>query len=298
LESEKPSSLWSLALLGALFSIFGLLAWLKIKPVDAKTKEKHPRKNAGHEKKPLSPVVTNKLEAVEPLTDKNGTEHKRHKVHPYLKFGVSVLTLFAVIWYACEARKQRVTMDNTFRQVANQTTLMRQQLAGTQGAIIDQSRLMPGMNAQKEAQIIFANFGHVNAHVSATISVIRLLPDGIEKLLNRDDFTNLMAPGFDSKSLAPLTRTYNVSEVEGGFTKDDFKAIEADTPKQVLVMKGKYTWDDGFGTTYSNVPFCFSWMSHPAVTFASGTSEGAGGGFTPCNTWDLARKGVTSAQKR
>jgi hypothetical protein len=37
-------------------------------------------------------------------------------------FVVNVLTLLAVVWYACEARKQRIAMDNTFDEVKKQTT--------------------------------------------------------------------------------------------------------------------------------------------------------------------------------
>ncbi len=54
----------------------------------------------------------------------------------YTRVALEVLTLAAVIWYACEARKQRVAMDKTFGQVQQQTTLMRQQIVGTQAAFL------------------------------------------------------------------------------------------------------------------------------------------------------------------
>jgi hypothetical protein len=91
---------------------------------------------AAHEENPLSPVVANELVTIEATTDKSDSGQKVRRVHPYLKFGVTVLTLLAVVWYAYEANEQRVAMDHTLHEAQHQTTLMQQQVEGTTGAMI------------------------------------------------------------------------------------------------------------------------------------------------------------------
>ena len=132
-ETKPPSCsqivLWSLAALGFLASVSGLSALLKNQPINDQADEKHPGDTPAREEQPWSPPV-------EAKTDNNDAQQTVRKVHPYLKFGVNVLTLLAVVWYASEARKQRVTMDSTFKQVQQQTNLMQQQVEGAMAAII------------------------------------------------------------------------------------------------------------------------------------------------------------------
>jgi hypothetical protein len=187
LESDKHTSLWPVALLA---SALGLCAWLKIKPIDPKPEEKYPRENRPHEKKPVPPTGVMESKTIKTETHKNGTQPKRGKVHPYLKVGVNVLTLVAVTWYACEAKKQRVAMEDTFKEVQKQTTLQRQQLIGTQGATIEAEIEATASDA---VHFLLVNHGLVTAnalHVKAEASKVRFTPaygtiEGPELLFSR-----------------------------------------------------------------------------------------------------------------
>jgi hypothetical protein len=182
------------------------------------------------------------------------------------------------------------SFTKTLGQMQAQTTIARQQLVGTQAAIIEE----PVIQIDTESvgapviQVVFQNRGHVTGYVSGSVDVIRVHRDGTEVTLNRGDFLN--GPALAQMA---LVKAYPFIGVKSGFTIpewENMRDLRFLTPRQFFVVKGKYSYNDGFDDIHADIPFCFSWLTHPAVTNSFGTGEGAGAGFQQCDRWEYLRK--------
>lgn len=240
LKSEKePYSLWPLTLLGILISFFGLFARVKIKPVNAETEEKYPRDNATHKEKPLPSIVTKELGTAKAKAEKNDAQFKRGKIHPYLKFGVNVLTLLAVAWYANEARRQRVAMEETLSEVQKQTPLMQQQVEGATAAIITKQFRITWPTKQAYLSVILDNRGRVigsDIHGGFHLAEISL-PD-LRVVSNALPNWEFSIPEMGPSPDLPMERgTYlNISQEE----------LKGRPMPRAIKLTGTFTYSNGF----------------------------------------------------
>jgi hypothetical protein len=220
------------------------LAWLKIKPVDPKTEDKCPNNDARHENESVKPTDTPELNTIGTKPDQNETQATTGKVHPYLKFGVNVLTLLAVIWYACEARKQRVTMDNTFNEAHQQTILLQQQVEGATAAVITKQ---PTVSWPDRAYIsvILNNRGKTIAtDIHADLRLDRIsLPD--EKVIGGlPGFSFAISELRPDPEDTPITRGVHLNILQNEFTR---------TMQQAIKITGTFTYFNGFRTKPESV---------------------------------------------
>jgi hypothetical protein len=88
------------------------LAYLKIKPIDANVAQNHSKQTPDETPQAVAPINTGQLRMPEVDSNKSA-DTKRAKVPDLLKFVVNFLTLLAVVYYASEARKQRVATEET-----------------------------------------------------------------------------------------------------------------------------------------------------------------------------------------
>jgi hypothetical protein len=242
-ETKPPScaqiALWSLALLGFLASVSGLSAPLKNKPINDQADEKHPGDTPAREERPWSPLL-------EANADQNDARQNGRKAHPYLKFGVNVLTLLAVVWYAWEARQQRVTMDNTFKQVQQQNNLMQQQVEGAMAAIITKQFRITWPK-QAYLSVILDNRGRViGSDIYAGFQVTEVsLPAGkdLGKALPKWEFSiPAIAPAPD----LPLERGVYLN-----IPQEALKGI--DGMPRALKLTGTFTYFNGFHNNLESV---------------------------------------------
>jgi hypothetical protein len=79
-----------------------------------------------------------------------------------------------------------------------------------------------------------------------------------------------------------------------GFSAADFRSIIEDTPVPILQVSGSYSWDDGYGTEYSD-RFCYSWLAHPWYIRKAGRPTdkpqpiNGSAEFVTCETWKRER---------
>jgi hypothetical protein len=286
MESDKPISPWPMALLGILVYVSAWLSYLKIKPINPKTKENYPHDNARHESKPLTPVLTNELKTIKPESDKPNTHKKRKKVHAYLKFGINVLTLLAVVWYACEARKQRVAMDRTFHQVQQQTTLMRQELIAHSAAVIDVSPRLTGFSAGgTDLRMEFPNSTRATAiNVRGEYQILKQsLPTGKQIGKSQTAVINFPDLGPTDPVVGPAFKPdedkLNLSEKE----IDDIYNV-----RLTVTVKGSIHYWNGFDTTHKD--FCFSFYQYNLKTRSGKDCSSGGGQFLLCESYPSVLK--------
>jgi hypothetical protein len=256
---------------------------LQIKSVYSQIKEVNSNSDIGKTPEIPAPRIAPELAVPETVSHQEKSRTKRNKVPDWLKFFVNLATLTAVIWYACEARKQRVAMDNTFTQIQQQTTLMRQQLVGTQGAIIEPS--IPTWNEiRQEVSLTFAN-----RNQNGVTGKIR----AFKALLQRKTW-----PG--NKPIGTAI-PYDVPDVtlqrggQWGYQKHlpwPLSPTIKDTSKwpgtEYVTFEGSYVYENGFGDL---VPFkfCFLWLpiwsehvpSHPEIGANGGQWSGGAEGCPP-----------------
>src|SRR5271166_2012265 len=155
-----------MALLGILVSALSLFAYLRIKPANNQTKEVNATQDSDHTPRGTAPILASKSIKPETVSHQADATHKRRKVPDWLKFLVNVLALMALVWYAWEAKRQRVAMDKTLN-------LQTQQLANTQAAIVRVNGIglgpIPQIGKVIEISLEFRNEGidiasNVNVH--------------------------------------------------------------------------------------------------------------------------------------
>jgi hypothetical protein len=194
--------------------------------------------------------------------------YKEYRQQVHLKWG-TWFAFGAAIVYAGVAAYQAGLMNRTYNEIQKQTaaaqsaakaaqeqaTLMRQQLVGTQAAVLF---LQPwGINSDGTGKITFLNRGAVFGHVSGNIEVARLL--GREKYtLTKTQFSNLLIPPYTRSDVPPPPPVrYSVIGMKHGFTVPEIKAIDTDTPMPVLIMQVSWSYDNGFGDVGSRKA-CYS----------------------------------------
>lgn len=274
---------WPAALLCTLVSVFGLLSWLKIKPVDSQAKEVSPNKNASYAPKESALILTSKLSISKAVPHQEGTAKVRYKVPGWLKFVINFLTLIAVGWYAYEARKQRVAMENTFNQVQQQTTLMRQQLIGSQAAVVSlngngtlSTTPMPLVDTNAIISIGLKNDGHVIANAISMKLKVQVLSLANNKLIGPQWPCDFAIP-----VLAPGPAAYRACHVSG-LSSEDLRLISE--LKRTIAIDGNYSYENGFGEIKTE-PMCFRY-SPQVKTPKHGTEEA---GVFNCEGFNVMR---------
>jgi hypothetical protein len=119
------------------------------------------------------PLLRVKAECDTPQAEQR-EDRTRYKRNLWVQILLTIgtwLAFCAAAYYAHVARSQRDTMNNTFGQVKEQTTILRQQLIGTQAAVIRLDQPNWG-NSKLTASI--SNDGAVNAiHVNMMAEVLK-----------------------------------------------------------------------------------------------------------------------------
>jgi hypothetical protein len=279
-SSRAQSSPSLLGLLGILASVFALFAWLKVKPIDPQTKEVNSNKNTGHTPQKPAPVLASESCIPKTVCHQEEAATERRKVPDWLKFVVNVLTLAAVTWYACEARKQRVAMDHTFEQVQKQTTLQRQQLVGTQGAVVTLNGTPVWDTENQRLTVNVVNRGGVTGMITSFRAILQRkrlrdqTPIGDPVTMQIYNREMPKAEGVDlGKGLPwPLPQVKDQRKWPGD---------------EIVTMSGQYSYTNGFDDTISH-DFCFLWIPpwnlQPPIQGAPSSGGQWQGGTQGCPT--------------
>jgi hypothetical protein len=184
--------------------------------------------------------------------------------------GFIVLCVYAffTLGIYCANQKAADAAHDTLGEIQKQTTLMRQQLVGSQGATVRVEQPSWEPSPSSKITIALSNNGVVNAiHVNLSGELFSArLPSGnkIGKPIEIQivDAAIESKRGYsDSKQVPWLPPTVELEKWPG------------DT---VFFFKGSFTYDNGFGDVSKPEAFCFMWLPKWNVAY-KGMGNGAGG---------------------
>lgn len=219
---------------------------------------------------------------IEPPPQGHGEScHCRPDQTPWWKVILEVAALFTVICYTIAAYRQADTMNKTYGEIRKQTcaaqksakavsdqaTLLRQQMIGTQAAVIN-----PQGPQWTPSGMVFelGNIGHViSPNATLNFRVIRS---------TFPDMRPLGSPQYYSEKIPQI--------MVGGWSKPypiPQPALDISSQKDTLTINGVLNFDNGFGERFEK-SFCISYIGRYSAKVGDGVENG-GGGFWPCETF-------------
>jgi len=222
-------------------------------------------------------------------------EHKRDKVAKFLKKwtpivigAATIILLTATVIFTKkqwkQMRREADAANNTFLQVQHQTTLMRQQLIGSQAAVL--SVQISGWNIQAgKITIAVAHEGIINGTLIDLSAGIVKTTISSGKIIGKPATLNIRNEIIRSDGLVRDVFFYESPPKE--VPLKDWPGNE------VVVADGTLIYDDGFGNKVSR-RFCFFNLAPFEVTHPSGYHSGSGrgtwnGGMRDCDIPSVIR---------
>lgn len=202
--------------------------------------------------------------------------HWWDRVKPYVEIvGIVCLivyTVYTIKMYhanqtaALAAKSAAETASGNLTEVQKQTLLMRQQIIGTSGAVVN---FAPNIAGDKLYPVL-ENHGHVvspNAHIKFQMSTAPLF-----------DLNKMTLVGSYSETIPQLTvggwnHPYDIGLNPGR----DFI-----NQKYTVKIEGTYDFDNGFGDRFTD-KFCYLYLAHYLAKTDDGGTENGGPGFWPCD---------------
>ena len=208
---------------------------------------------------------------------------------------VTTLAFIAAAIYAGVAASQSSTfnqqltaMNKTYGEIQKQTTMMRQQLVGTQAAVIEVSPPVWNPTTQSlSITLVNVNQGAVAGTVTSFRANLQRKTWPAEKPIGEPLPIELMSP---------------ITLVKGG----QF-AVEKSPPwplppklkdqrswpgKEIVILEGSYTYRNGFDDSLSGT-FCYLWLPPWDLTMPTPTQGGWSGG-----QWSGGKRGCPPVQEK
>jgi hypothetical protein len=200
---------------------------------------------------------------------------------------VHTLTMAAVIWYAILTNSLLNTNNFTVQEIKKQTTMIRQQLVGTQAAtVVLNGPVGAGplvtLGSKVNISIGLKNDGHVIAK-DVTVNLVAKLID----LASNKPAGNRQWPcSYAIDTLPPPTPTlpavYRQCFVTG-LTKQDLAMIDALT--RTIEIEGSFTYDNGFEEKRTE-NFCLRYSAQVKTLRGLEGSHN----FETCETFEVGRE--------
>jgi len=229
-----------------------------------------------------------------PLSSHELTCKTKRDVWDHAKFAAELIGLGFLIAYTiytagiyCANRKSAEATQNTFLEIQKQTLLQKQQLIGTQAAIVDLwQNTPPELSIDNLQEVRFVRLDLENSgHVTATSVQVRLEIARLT-LPNENKIGNAVNAEFMVPSLAQEKRIHR--DFRFFVNPADTKLI-FDT-KQTIRLSGTITYNNGFDQIIP-VPICFSYLAY-TVRNKAGAERGSGSGFQRCEELGAALQSV------
>jgi len=197
-----------------------------------------------------------------------------------LAFVAAAIYAFIAHRQLSASNSQLKTMQDTLGEFQKQTKLMKQQLVGSQGALLT---LTLGLTDKGELNVGLANDGHVNA--TNVHFELEVTPETIsdERPLDK-------SISYEPTDIPPVKG--GESWVRSWFLPwrpiqlSDKKEWPSNWPgNRTFLIRGKFSYQNGFGDEM-RVDFCRKWL--PAFTITTKAQSSGGGGLLPCDDFRTA----------
>lgn len=181
------------------------------------------------------------------------------------------------------ARCQYEATTGQLTQMQNQTTLMRQQLVGTQAAVLKINKSFPIEGFEIEL-VNTRDVDAMNAHLKVTMTPVSL-PDGVplgESVVHEDTAQRIEKdnPFYHLWSIPwPVRR-----EMEDGWPGT-----------RTVKVSGEYSYEDGFGDKMPVEKFCVIWLPQTKVVLT--LSDNTVATMRPCESYRDTIRDIQAAQK-
>lgn len=203
------------------------------------------------------------------------------RLKPFVEIGgialLAIYTGYTIKIYRANDRAATAAHD-TLGEIQKQTTLIRQQLVGTQAAIINFNgpQWQPATNT---LTFPFLNDGHITGTVTDFSATIQ-----------RKTFPGMVPIG------TAISVGFPYHQVAGTGRFDFDKLLSEPLPQtdvskwpgnEIVVFEGKWSWDDGFGDKSPVLNFCYFWIPRwhldmpPGMSLPEGSGWGGGGVYGP-----------------
>ena len=181
----------------------------------------------------------------------------------------------------CANRNAAEAAQNTFGEIQKQTTLTRQQIVGTQAAVINIADY-PGITLPDIVDIAIRNDGHVIAHdIHVAIRAKR------EILPSEKPIGDAWGCNFPTVSVLAPTSPYSHQCRMTGFSDKDWRSIG--DLKETIILEGTITYENGFGDIIDQA-ICKLYVSKVRTKYG----EEGEAKFLPCDqveeVWSYLRK--------
>jgi len=212
----------------------------------------------------------------------NASQNKNQRMERW-KLGVEILTLAAVIYYACVARGQLSSMEKAYGeiqtqtgQIQQQTKLMRQQLVGSQAAVLTFQPL--GFNSPHDLSLSISNDGHINAldvHIYVTATKESISGHVLDTPKHYSTVVPVVKAAAAWSGLWNLPWTFRQIGESG-------KWPVGWPGNETFEFKGTVVYDNGFGDIIT-VSLCQKWLPNFSIITINplnrGKGSSGGGGF-------------------
>jgi hypothetical protein len=232
------------------------------------------------------------------ITDQERANQKKKNRRKSIKFWAEIVGLIVLTFYTAFTYKiMRANLNaaksahDTLGEIQKQTTLIRQQLVGSQAAIVRADRTFvvdDGLPSTARLEIAIQNEGHImarNVQFTFDASKGNLTQAGSRHPVFHKEIT---LPVLKPQPAEVISRKYSVplSEAEWQQMKNDLFTVR---------IEGFLRYENGFGDVIEG-PFCqtivYDMVSGIGITYGGGTT------FYPCNDIQSALDSVSSIKAR
>jgi hypothetical protein len=261
--------------------------------IQGQTKAVTEATEAAHTKQGIPPTVR-VIEGVEVRKNaEDAKEDRKYQIRIFRVASLALVVLLALaamnVWQLNEMRKASWDSGMAARAAVDQAKLIRQQLVGTEAAVLD-----AGLNLSSDGQLE----AWLNNTGMVTATDIHFSLEATENSLRSG--SRIGAPLHFEPAVPPIGASKGFSKIWPvpwhPEQLDKKGAGSTDWPGDVTyIFRGTYSYQDGFGDRIDQ-EFCKEWL--PDFRIVSAQQTTGGGGLYPCDDIAATVRSVQERQKK
>lgn len=218
------------------------------------------------------------------------------KSKPFVEIvGIILLGVYTVytIKISRANKKAAEAAHDTLVEIQKQTILSRQQLVGTQGALLE---LHLDVNPDGETFAELLNIGHVTAtNIHFRLEVTRQnLPS--ETPIGTPIVFEWPIPPIKADPASYWAKNWPLPWIPKRLTERQ-EWPKGWPGKETLMIRGRFSYQNGFGDGKTE-EFCRQWLPGYTIVTKTGSPNGAGGGLIPCENFRALIRAILEKERQ